>query len=156
MNKIFFRNFALLSIALLSILNSGCVFEYTGFCTNSVKQETVSPDKMLKAVVFERSCTAPSEISTQISLMGADEKLGNGDLGNVFVQNHNYTEEATADGKRANVEVKWTDANKIIVSFDDYEQLKVSRMKQSFEYVKIVYDKRRRAINPNTNQNANN
>lgn len=125
---------------LLSLLASSACFNVSQeSCANSVKKEALSPDKTLKAVIFERDCGAI--VSTQISILPAGENL-NGETGNVFIYKTNYIEKETAAEKKANVEVNWTAEKQIIVSFDDFTTTKVGRMTQQVENVKIIYDKR--------------
>lgn len=42
-------------------------------CENRVVQEIASPDRQLKAVVFRRDCGAAKGVSTQVSLLPADQ-----------------------------------------------------------------------------------
>ena len=56
----------------------------SGMCGNYIHKEYISPDKQLKAVVFQRDCGATTGFSTQISIIGADKDLNNGG-GNIYV-----------------------------------------------------------------------
>ena len=55
-----------------------------GMCGNKIHKEYLSPDKSLKALVFQRDCGATTGFSTQISILDSDENLEN-DSGNIFV-----------------------------------------------------------------------
>jgi len=55
-------------------------------CGNEVLHQELSPNKKLKAVIFQRDCGATTEFSTQISLLNAAEKLPNW-KGNLFIGN---------------------------------------------------------------------
>src|SRR5687767_10343542 len=44
-------------------------------CGNDIQLTVVSPDRKLKAVVFERSCGATTGFSTQVSVLPADRDL---------------------------------------------------------------------------------
>lgn len=52
-------------------------------CVNTVQQQVQSADKRLKAVLFERSCTAEPVLSSHISILVADGMLPDG-AGNLF------------------------------------------------------------------------
>jgi hypothetical protein len=55
-------------------------------CGNDIHREYISPDKQLKAVVFQRNCGATTGFSTQISIIDADKNLSNGG-GNIYIIN---------------------------------------------------------------------
>jgi len=55
-----------------------------GMCGNQIHKEYLSPDKSLKALVFQRDCGATTGFSTQISILDSNEKLEN-ENGNIFV-----------------------------------------------------------------------
>jgi hypothetical protein len=74
-----------------------------GLCGNEIGYEEYSPDRKLKAVVFERDCGATTGFSTQVSLLGSAEKLPN-EAGNVF----------TADGD-LRIRVQWQSNSEILV-----------------------------------------
>jgi hypothetical protein len=76
-----------------------------GFCGNEIGYEEYSPDRKLKAVVFERDCGATTGFSTQVSLLGGAEKLPN-EAGNVFI----------ADGD-PKIRVQWQSNNEVLVKF---------------------------------------
>lgn len=57
---------------------------FTGsMCQNQIHKEYLSPNKFLKAVIFQRDCGASTSFSTQISILDADEELNN-ENGNIF------------------------------------------------------------------------
>ena len=127
------------------LANSACFDNSQTLCANTLKKEVTSPDKILKAVIFEKSCETTT--NTQISILPVNSNLPDHETGNVFIYKTEYRETENADGKRANVEVKWLDEKQIIVSFDDFATTKVARMQQSVENVKIIYDKRQATSN---------
>jgi hypothetical protein len=69
-----------------------------GLCGNTSVVEVVSPSRLKKAVLFERSCGATTGFSAQVSVMSANRELGN-DSGNVFV----------AAGHPAEYQMQWLD-----------------------------------------------
>ncbi len=128
-------------MVLLALLpSSACFSDSQDSCANTVKKEAASPDKILKAVIFERKCGLTS--SAQISILPLSNSLADNETGNVFIYKTEYSERETADGKQANVDAKWLDDKQIIVSFEDFATTKVGKMQQQVENVKIIYDKR--------------
>ncbi|GGP80006.1 hypothetical protein [Shewanella ulleungensis] len=59
----------------------------SSMCGNTVYTESLSLDKMYKAVIFERSCGGASDFSTQISIIKADEQLCDNCAGDVLIAN---------------------------------------------------------------------
>lgn len=59
----------------------------SSMCGNTVYTESLSLDKMYKAVIFERSCGGASDFSTQISIIKADELLCDNCAGDVLIAN---------------------------------------------------------------------
>ena len=59
----------------------------SSMCGNTVYTESLSLDKMYKAVIFERSCGASSGFSTQVSIIKANEQLCDNCAGDVLAAN---------------------------------------------------------------------
>ena len=62
------------------------VFFWIGsdMCGNYVHEEYLSPGNSHKAVIFQRDCGATTGFSTQISIIGAQQELGNSN-GNIYI-----------------------------------------------------------------------
>ncbi len=73
----------------ISIWAMGSAFEVQ--CENHILSQYLSPDKSLKAIVFQRDCGATTGFSTQISIIGANEELKN-NAGNIFVMMSRYNQ----------------------------------------------------------------
>jgi hypothetical protein len=73
------------SLIVLTIVGLVGLFIYFAgeMCENQIYKEYLSPDKSLKAVVFQRDCGATTGFSTQISILNSDENLDNKN-GNIF------------------------------------------------------------------------
>lgn len=74
-------------LALLAIPATflGVVFWVGGdMCGNYVHKEYLSPGNSHKAVVFQRDCGATAGFSTQISIIAAQQDLGNG-KGDIYI-----------------------------------------------------------------------
>jgi len=92
----------LLSLQLMQTI-SGCE---SSMCGNQVLQEIPSPDKKLKAVVFQRDCGATTGFSTQLSIIKANEKLPNS-KGNVFSADTDHGKVPAGPGGGPQVDVAW-------------------------------------------------
>lgn len=63
----------------------GVAFWFAGdMCGNHLYKEYPSPEKSHKAVIFQRDCGATTGFSTQISIIGFEQELGN-TKGNVYI-----------------------------------------------------------------------
>ena len=73
--------------SLISLVIIGIVVFFMFFagsmCQNQIHKEYLSPNKFLKAVIFQRDCGASTSFSTQISILDANEELDNAN-GNIF------------------------------------------------------------------------
>jgi len=74
---------SLFSIAIIGFIGI-LVYFADEMCRNKFYKEYLSPNKSLKAVIFQRDCGATTNSSTQISILDSDEKLGN-KSGNIFI-----------------------------------------------------------------------
>ena len=53
-------------------------------CRNEIYHTTLSPDEILKAVIFERNCGATTGFSTHVSIIATDSDLEN-ESGNIYI-----------------------------------------------------------------------
>ena len=95
----FSGRFFLLAITCI-LFSGGC-----DLCGNEIGYEEYSPDRRLKAVVFERDCGATTGFSTRVSLLRCAEKLPNKG-GNVLI----------ADGD-LKIRVQWQSNNEMLIVF---------------------------------------
>ena len=117
-------SFLLLTLGLLQ----GC-YHAPQPCQNVATSEDVSPNGQLKAVAFRRVCPEEHSITTNVSIIRADEKLPDGN-GNVFAYDNEIAVRAT-----------WlSDSRLAIYTYAD--PAKGTRLTQvgkvSIEYSKIV------------------
>ncbi len=99
-----------------------------GNCDNHVKNRVPSPDGVHVAVVFERSCGATTETSTQISIVdAADAKdvRGSGNVAVVRAQSHSS--------------VTWADAMHLNVVLAVDSAAQVNTRKEKVNGVTIIY-----------------
>jgi hypothetical protein len=85
-------------------------------CDNSIVQVVDAPGGRISAVVFERSCGATTEFSTQVSVVQSDAKPSDG--GNVFVADDNRGSAAASAWGGPWVDVRWRSAHELIVRYD--------------------------------------
>jgi hypothetical protein len=117
--KKMFKIVALL-ITLIIIVVVG-LFKYVadGMCKNEIYKEYLSPDKSLKAVVFQRDCGATTDFSTQVSILKSNENLDN-ESGNIFIIKGNPDKVAPV--------LKWTNQNVLHIYYhlngDEYKAKK--------------------------------
>jgi hypothetical protein len=87
-----------------------------GLCGNSIVATELSPDRAMKAVLFERDCGATTGFSSQVSVLRADDELPN-EGGNVFAANEGIGGEATSWGGPF-VALQWRDARTLLLKYD--------------------------------------
>lgn len=74
-------NMRWVSLIIACLLFSGCL---SNDCVNVVREELVSPNGKLKAVVFSRNCGATTGANIQVSVLDKKENLPN-DGGNALI-----------------------------------------------------------------------
>ncbi len=83
-------------------------------CGNTLLSEVPSPHGVYKAVVFERNCGATTPFSTQVSILGARERLGN-EAGNAFRSDTDHGAAPSGRGGGPAVEVRWTGVRRVVI-----------------------------------------
>jgi len=110
--KLFLILTPLLEIASLGLVSC---FDGRDLCGNTTIEEIYSPTGRLKAVIFERSCGATTDFSTQISVFPAPQSLVN-EAGNIFSADTNHGEAPAGPGGGPEVRVTWITDNKLLVA----------------------------------------
>jgi hypothetical protein len=94
-------------------------------CGNEVISEVPSPDRRLKAIVFERDCGATTDFSTQVSVMPSGQQfltratwLRSTASGNVFVADTNHGEAPPGPRGGPDVQVRWLGPTRLSISHD--------------------------------------
>lgn len=111
----------LLSGAIVSLLVVGAGFAVTSFslagdCGNEMISETLSPDKSLKVVLFQRDCGATTGFSTQVTVLPAAQSLPN-DSGNVLVADTDHGKAPSGPGGGPEVQTEWKSDRELIVRY---------------------------------------
>ena len=98
-------------------------------CRNLTTSEEISPNRQLKAVTFRRLCPEEHSITTHVSILGAKEKLPDGN-GNVF----GYDDEVA-------IRVSWLSESRLEV-YTYADPAKATRIERagnvSIEYSRII------------------
>ena len=113
-----------LSLGLLALLLMAC-----NLCSNRGAQATYSPDRRFKAVTFTRNCGATTDWNSQVSILRAEESLGN-EIGNVFA--------VSASSEAPTVTTVWTSSNTLVIRHKKNEH--VFRAETTFRGVAVSYD----------------
>lgn len=102
-----------------------------GLCSNKIYREYLSPDRSLKAVVFQRDCGATTGFTTQISIIESHESLENS-AGNLFVVKRNP--------KVAAPEIEWKSDKDILIHYlPDGTEVKAKTKMMLKTPLKITY-----------------
>jgi hypothetical protein len=78
---------AVVGLLALAVAAGAWLWQAGGGCENSIQQRITSPDGQREAVVFERSCGATTDYSTQVSVLRHGGRLPNRP-GNAFIYGH--------------------------------------------------------------------
>jgi hypothetical protein len=88
----------------------------TGMCENTLVSSLRSPTGVSRAILFERSCGATTDFSTQISVIGEGESVVGG--GNVFVATTSDSASIVGEWGGPYAELEWIDDQILLISFD--------------------------------------
>jgi hypothetical protein len=81
------------SALMITIITAAVYLSKThDFCSNEIYGEYLAPDKVHKAVVFNRDCGATTDFNTQLSVLLADEEPTKG---NALIVGSHYPSEPT-------------------------------------------------------------
>jgi hypothetical protein len=105
-------------------------------CGSQLLSEVPSPDRVLKAVIFERDCGATTGFTTQVSILPRDNVLPN-ETGNVFIAGDNHGRAVGGLGGGPKVDVKWTGPRELLVVFD--ARASTTKVAQSVSGVKVTF-----------------
>ena len=117
--------------ALAAVAVSGC----SSGCENTTLTRSGSPDGRLSAVLFERSCGATTDSSTQISVLRRGVPPSTS--GNAFVANTNHGAADAGIGGGPWAEAVWTDDRNLVVRYD--ARSRVFSQPSQVSGVKVTY-----------------
>ena len=123
----------------------GCDRFFDDLCGNTVLKSLGSPDRKLKAVVFQRDCGATTGFSIQISVLNAGDPLPN-EEGNVFIADSGHGAAPEGPGGGPAVDILWERPRKLLIEhysgarrFKTVKQLSVRTASSQSETVTIRY-----------------
>lgn len=105
-------------------------------CENSPLRESLSPDGARKIVVFERSCGATTDFSTQASLLKSDRALPSG-AGNLYIADTNQGTALSGPGGGPALKIRWKTPRSVILTAAAGARVFLAR--QRIEDVQIEY-----------------
>jgi hypothetical protein len=105
-------------------------------CENSPLRESLSPDGARKIVVFERSCGATTDFSTQASLLKSDRTLPSG-AGNLYIADTNHGTALPGPGGGPALKIRWKTPQSVILTSAAGARVFLAR--QRIEDVQIEY-----------------
>jgi hypothetical protein len=108
-----------------------------GDCSNQILKQIPSPNKKMKAVVFQRDCGATTGFSTQVSILSFEQDLPN-DGGNIFVADTDHGNAPSGAGGGPVVEVSWTSETELLVRHD--KRARVFHNEPSLANIRIRYE----------------
>ncbi|MES2934033.1 MAG: hypothetical protein V4805_11170 [Pseudomonadota bacterium] len=79
---------------------------FSDTCSNTVLAEYPSPNGKLKAIVFERSCGATTDFSTQVSILNADKDFDSA-AGKLFVADTNQGQAPAGVDGGPDIRFRW-------------------------------------------------
>ena len=116
---------------LLLLTCAGC----SDTCQNTVASRSLSPDGALAAVLFQRDCGATTGFSTQISILGPDDKPTGS--GNAFVADDNDGAARVGSWDGSWAETKWLAPDHLLIRYA--AQSRIFMHSDGVSGVKITY-----------------
>ena len=129
--------------SLVSLVTILTLFIYTiqiafdGMCGNKVLSETSSPDRIYRAIVFQRDCGATTGFSTQVSILKAEERLPN-QSGNLFIADTDRGKAPSGIGGGPDVRISWIAPRS--VRLIHHKNVRVFLANPRFTEVSATYD----------------
>jgi len=128
------RRVVFLSLALFCLAFSSCIGEEY----NTEILRVSSNDSKWATVVFVRNINATTDFSTQISIIGSNQEVGN-DKGNIFICDSNHGKAKYIDMNHSYwVKIKWLSSNTVVVQYD--KNVKVYLQKNQYRGIDILYE----------------
>jgi len=113
-------------VLLFGLLCAGC-FSLLGRCANSINAESISPDGMHIAVVYERDCGATTDFSTIVNIRSRTEKFDS-EKGVLFIVKG-----------RHRIDVSWKDGGKLQLECKDCRSEDVFRRESVWNDIEILH-----------------
>lgn len=101
-------------------------------CSNTVLSASVSPDKLHRAIIFQRDCGATTAFSVQVSVLAIKERVRGG--GNTFVADAGRPAEKIPD-----VRLRWLANNVLQIRYAPH-LLRIFKQRRKLGTVTVIYE----------------
>jgi hypothetical protein len=101
-------------------------------CDNDILNETISPDRQRRVVIFERSCGATTGFSTHLSVLSVGENLPRA-AGNTFIADSNR-----GAANPMFVRTRWQSPDRLVITFP--ERARVYLREVRIGSLNIIYE----------------
>lgn len=126
------------SLALLLAWGISSIGAAPDMCANEELTVALSPDKKMKAIVFQRDCGATSGFSTQVSLLPASETLKN-EGGNVFSADTDHGRAPSGVGGGPELKISWRGNSELHI--EHHRNARIFANESAFGNIQISYGK---------------
>ena len=107
-----------------------------GFCTNSLIEEIISPDKKYKTIIFLRDCGTTTAVSTQASIIPVSKSLPKGS-GNLFILDTDHGKAPASKFGGPIIKAVWENNKTLFIEYHD--KARVSKAVNQFNDITITY-----------------
>ncbi len=129
--------YALLIIAFIVAAYMYIDWGLDDMCRNEIVEETQSPSKKFKVVIFIRDCGATTGYSTQVSILESSDQLGN-HPGNAFILSDKIGNGLSFDKGGAKIKAMWSNDHSLKVYFD--KRTEFTKQIEKIDDIKITYE----------------
>lgn len=126
----FMKYLVLSLLASIGIIIAIFIYFSGSMCHNVVYKEYLSPNKLLKAIVFQRDCGATTSFSTHISIIDFDKSIKN-TQGNIYI--------TKGVPKDIIIHIYWQDNDKLVLQVPRGSEYKAENNFGWFNNIKIEY-----------------
>ena len=127
----------LIPILGFSIFSWWISYAFDDMCGNSLISETPSPNRQMKAVIYERDCGASTGSSTQVSVLPINRFLPKSESGNLFIADTNHGEAPSGPKGGPEVKVQWHSDKVLNVSH--HKAASVFRERSKTQSITVIY-----------------
>jgi hypothetical protein len=112
-----------------------CIFSwwisyvFDDMCGNNPISVTPSPDKQMKAVIYERDCGATTGFSTRVSVLHSDQALLRSESGNLFIADTDHGKAPNGPKGGPEVRVQWRGDKALSVAYHKAARVFLERPK---------------------------
>jgi hypothetical protein len=128
------RMFKLLPTILSSSIILISCFPLADGGVNTVVKEGANPDKTLKAVIFLKEGGATVSNSYQVSILPAETKLSNNEVGNTFTVDENHGATWLRD---SSINITWKTNDTVLIDYD--KELRTFIQQTKVGNVTVIY-----------------